>query len=143
LENIKLYEACSENNKELALLAISEGANNFNNCFLEVCAKGYKEIVELLISLECSLEWNQGLWEASYDNHKEIMLLMIEKGAYIDNAILLPEDIYNLYLRELPRDKFGKYKNIYDQCKLFHSCFYNNMFQILSIEDLAKIVVNY
>jgi hypothetical protein len=116
-----LYRACCRGNKELALLMISWGNNNFP---------------------PNSEVWNEGLRYAYYTGHEELALLMIEKGAAI-NIKLDINQVYYLYLKELPKDRFIKHEELYNQCVQIYNLFYKTMNELLCIEDLVKIVVSY
>jgi ankyrin repeat protein len=142
--NERLSGACRSGNKELTLLLIEKGANDFNNGLSTACYHEHKEIVELMISLGAN-NFNEGLLKCYYHQNKELALLMIKCGADINKykSVVNFLDLYYLYQLGLPKDKFGIFKNSYKHCEDFHSCFYDIIYQLLSIEDLAKIVVSY
>ncbi len=174
--NEDLINACIEGNVDQVKLLLNEGANDYNTGLSYACYGGYnehKEIAKLLISLAPN-DINSGLFNACVGgkiemvklmilygadnfntaiwyskNNKEISLLLLSKGADINNCLveLNFEDIYYLLhacapLRELGIKEFGKFSNIALECQDFLLEFQNTLNNFF-IKDIANIITNF
>ncbi len=140
-----LWNACYGGNIEIIELLIGKGANDFNQGLIGACRAGHIEIVKLMIENRAPevLDLNGGLQETcSFSNNKELMLLLIIKGADINVSFpdLNFEDIY--YLLHAGITNFGKFSNIALECKKFKQEFLN-IAQEFFIKDVANIVSSY
>lgn len=75
-----LYGACKGGHLELAELAISKGATDFNLGLYGACAVGHLGLAELMISKGAE-DFNRGLHGACHKGHFELATFMICKGA--------------------------------------------------------------
>ena len=87
-----------------------------------------------------AFDWNYGLKGANEGEHNDLAIMMIEKGADIDNSTLNNDDILFLLHRGVKR--FGKYTKIKKM--------WNKWLQLVAIElktifiaDLADIIMTY
>ena len=91
--NSGLYGACSGGHMDIVQLMIKCGANDWNSGFYNACSEGHIEIVHLMINHGAN-NWNEGFSATcegkrylfgtakfSLDNHRNIIQLMIQKGA--------------------------------------------------------------
>lgn len=81
----KFYNACFKGDFDKVLSIINNGITNWGNGFWNegmayACEGGNKEIVELMIKKGANY-WNLGMSRACFGAKKEIINLMIEKGA--------------------------------------------------------------
>ena len=76
-----LYNACSIGDIESALLEIqNNNYHNWNRGLANACYGGHKELALLMIEKGAN-DWNWVLANACLRGHKELALLMIKKGA--------------------------------------------------------------
>ena len=80
LEETQKRERRKNEDLEKEPLASHIKRGKWNNALLEACEIGNKEIVELMIEKGAD-DWNYGLRSACFGGNKEIVELMIEKGA--------------------------------------------------------------
>lgn len=90
----QLIKACVSGNKNLALSAIQDGANNWNRGLIASCAGGHKELAELMIGKGAN-NFDKAL---KYTYNKDISLLLIKQGANISNCTIFMMDIDIEYL---------------------------------------------
>ncbi len=140
--NIGLNYACYGRHKDIIKLMIDKGATDFNGGMNRACSNGYKDIIELMISYGAK-RFDDGLFHACLSKQKEIALLMIENGADINKCSikLNLEDVYYLYQKRVDVSK--KYTKKYLKCKSYKQIFKNTMDEVLNIDDLVKIVIEY
>jgi hypothetical protein len=85
--------ACHGGRKELALLILERYICDPHWGLLGACSGGQKEIALMMISLTESyggkINWDWGLEEAVRYNHRELVLLMIERGADLHRALAM------------------------------------------------------
>ncbi len=85
---------------------------------------------------------NDGLKHACEGEHKELVLLMLEKGAHINNFLVKLdfEDVYYLLLRG--HKEFGRFNNIANECKK-HLLEFQNVAEEFFIKDVANVIMKY
>ncbi len=135
-----LASGCQGGQKKIIELLISKGANNFNWGLVQACLNGYIEIVKIIIE-KGATDFNWGLYCAC--KYKDIALLMIEKGANMDNCSipLNIEDIYYLYQRKI--NISSRYEELYNTCKNAKSLFQQTLQEILNITDLVNFTIEF
>ncbi len=111
--NWGLQSACRGGHKEIVLLMIQKGANCFDIGLREACFNGHIEIVKLMIekgadNLDAGL--NMTCLGGKENKYKEIILLLLEKGAKIDNyKDITQEDLKYLKQKGVLLGKYGKF----------------------------------
>ncbi len=78
--NDGLTIACANGHKKMVQLMISHGADDFNQGLIEASSCGYIDIVQLMISHGAN-NFNDGLWCACEGDYIDIVKLMISHGA--------------------------------------------------------------
>jgi hypothetical protein len=75
--------ACLGGQREMALLMIQRGAHDWSRGLESACYGGHRELVDLVIQKAGSqwIDWNDGLAGACKGNQQELVYLMIQKGA--------------------------------------------------------------
>ncbi len=119
--NYGLRGACLTGNKELALLMISRGADDYDKAICDTYYKGYKEITLLLIE-----KWFISD-PSDFGNEFDITKC----------NILEFDDIYYLYLRRI---NVGKYKK---QCKLYKETYEKILSEIIQITDVVNFMIEF
>lgn len=139
----EFYDICTTGDIDAANNYIQKNPNaDWNYALRGACYSGHKELILLAISNGAD-DWTWGLLNTKNGGHIELSLLMVQKGANMSNILLEVDYIYYFFQSGIPRERFGSYKKLYDCCVRYHEQFYNIIFQILGIEDLAKIAVSF
>ena len=79
--SVALYSACALGHREVIDTIMSRVPElDYNGCLRDACYGGRRDIVDLLIERGAS-EWNEGLYGACYMNNVALIDLMISRGA--------------------------------------------------------------
>ncbi len=146
-----LTSACSGGYIEIVKLMIDKNAadesTNWNGGLAYACHGGHREIINLMIKYGAD-DFNKAMYytchgRLSYTkDRKEIILFLIEKGADIDQCKMELDfdDIYYLFQKGVK--DFGKYQELYEQCKAVNFLFFNTVIELFNL-DVAKLLVSF
>lgn len=128
-KNLMLRLACLEGRKIVVMNLIDDGADDFNSGIRNATA-GLLE----LRRIQCSDH-------RKYTNYREIIVLLLERKADINSALLNSDDI--LYLIQRGVIEFGKYKYTETYWRTWLDEINTELDNVDIIPDIAKIISNY
>jgi hypothetical protein len=76
---LKFMEACRLGHRELVILMIQKGADDWDIGLNIACQRGHRELVELMVQKGTN-NWDFGLWGACEGGQRYLAELMIQKG---------------------------------------------------------------
>lgn len=139
-------EACKNGNLDIVKHLVASGTDihECNNYAIGwASANGHLEIVKYLVSIGVNIHTcnEYALRLASSNGYLKVVKYLIYVGADIDKIDnLVYEDIYDLIKMKVKY--FGKYENIYKECKMYHEQLIKKLLYGLN-NDLVRILINY
>lgn len=132
-----LNKACIYQHNHIIDYLLTKGIKNWNIPFYGACESGDLKLVNLMIK-NGAKDWEQGASIARIKNFKNLLLLMLEKGASFRNCILDDNDIIYLYNKKIKIP--GKYNFIIDNYLTWKNDIKTKLKSVIYCEDIINII---